>query len=59
MLLRRGFTFLKKRGFHIYENNINFILLAVHTFEGFKIFGKGVHVYKNNIFFILLGVHFF
>ena len=28
MLLRRGFTFLKKREVHIYENNIISILLG-------------------------------
>ena len=39
MLLRRGFTFFLKRGVSIYENNIIFILLGVHSFE------KGVHFF--------------
>ena len=33
MLLRRRFTFLKKRGVHLYENNIVFIIVVFTVFN--------------------------
>ena len=65
MLLRRVFTFLKKRGFTfmkiiLYYWGVHAFEKGVHDFEkGFTFLENGVHFYKNNIIFMLLGgLHF-